>query len=264
MMLEILHVLDQFDLRRHEHNSFQHLRILAEAMKHATIDKDRYVGDPDFVDVPVERLASRAHAAELAAAIGAGRKADVVRMEMGESKNTTTLSVIDREGNVAVLTHSLGAPSGVISPGLGFMYNGCLGAYDPRPGRAASIAPGKSRFASMAPTIVFEGERPMLALGAPGGAQIPTALAQVVSNVMDFDMTILEAVVAPRISATSNTIEVSNRIPRFVTRVLEEAGYPVARSASSYVFAAVHAIHDDAGHLRGAADPQRDGMALAI
>jgi len=264
MMLEILHILDQFDLRRHEHNSSEHLRILAEAMKHATIDKDRHVGDPEFVDVPVQRLTSLAHAVELADAISSGQMASVDRLASTESRNTTTLCVIDGDGNAVALTHSLGAPSGVITPGLGFMYNGCLGAFDPRPGRAGSIAPGKSRFASMAPSIIFDGDVLTLVLGAPGGAQIPTALAQVISNVMDFDMSVLEAVVAPRISATSNTIEVSNRIPKYVTRELEASGYSIARSAASYVFAAVHAIRDEGGCLSGAADPQRDGMALAI
>ncbi|MEO8977772.1 MAG: gamma-glutamyltransferase [Casimicrobiaceae bacterium] len=264
MMLEILHILDQFDLRSIEHNAPDHLRILAEAMKLATIDKDRFIGDPDFGDVPVERLISQLHAADLASAIRAGQKADVVRMPSAESPNTTTLCVVDGDGNIVTLTHSLGAPSGVITPGLGFMYNGSLGAFDPRPGQAASIAPGKSRFASMAPCIVFDADRPVLILGAPGGAQIPTALAQVVSNVVDFEMPILEAVIAPRISATSNTVEVSNRVPRFVTRELEAMGYPIARSASSYVFAAVHGIHNRGGRLQGAADPQRDGMALAI
>ncbi|MEO5692492.1 MAG: gamma-glutamyltransferase family protein [Usitatibacter sp.] len=264
MMLEILHILDEFDLRALGHNSSVHLNILAEAMKHATIDKDRHIGDPEFVDVPAERLLSRDHVASIAAQIAAGKKANVVRLATREAKNTTTLGVIDGSGNVVCLTHSLGAPSGVITPGLGFMYNGCLGAFDPRPGRAGSLAAGKSRFASMAPSIVFEGERPSLVIGAPGGAQIPTALAQVISNVLDFDMPILEAVVAARISATSNTIEVSNRIPRFVTRSLEASGHPVARNPASYVFAAVHAIHDDGSRLRGAADPQRDGMALSV
>ena len=79
-----------------------------------------------------------------------------------ESKDTTHLSVIDSDGNAVSMTHSLGMPSGVITSGLGFMYNGCMGVFDPRPGNADSIAPGKSRFSSMSPSIVFKSGQPFL------------------------------------------------------------------------------------------------------
>src|SRR3546814_8580027 len=86
----------------------------------------------------------------------------------GESANTTHISAIDAEGNAVTMTHSLGAPSGVITEGLGFMYNGCMSVFDPRPGRAGSLAPGKSRFTAMCPSIVFKGNDPYIVIGAPG------------------------------------------------------------------------------------------------
>lgn len=264
MVLEILQILESFDLRGLGHNTPEHLRVMAEAQKLATIDKDAHVGDPEFVDVPLDRLLSPAYGAEQAAAIRSGRKAHVERLQAAESRDTTTISVVDKAGNVVVMTHSLGAPSGVITPGLGFMYNGCMAVFDPRPGRTGSIAPGKSRFASMAPTIVFKKDRPYLALGAPGGTQITLAIAQVISNVIDFDMSILEAVCAPRACATSDLVDISNRIPHYVSDALEAMGYKVARSHLSYAFAAVHGIKLDGERLSGAADPQRDGMALLV
>ena len=172
-------------------------------------------------------------------------------------------SRLNAESEAVSMTHSLGSPSGVITEGLGFMYNGCMGVFDPRPGRAGSIAPGKARFSSIAPAIVFRDGAPHLVIGAPGGTYIAGSIVQGIVNVVDFGMTMLEAVVAPRISVTSDAIDVSNRIPRFTARELEAMGYTVRRSYQSYAFAGLHAIEAQGGCLHGAADPQRDGMALA-
>jgi gamma-glutamyltranspeptidase / glutathione hydrolase len=162
------------------------------------------------------------------------------------------------------MTHSLGMPSGVVTDGLGFMYNGCMGVFDPRPGRAGSIAPGKSRFSSMCPSLVFKGGPLHLVIGAPGGTQIAMGVLQAILNTIDFDMSISDAVAAPRFSATSDVIDVSNRMPRSVTRELEQQDYTVARSYLSYAIAAVHAIRIDGGIWTGGADPGHDGMALAV
>ena len=159
MLLEMLNILEHFDLAGLGHNTAEYVRVVAEAMKRATIDKDRHVGDPRFVDVPLDRLTGKAYAAELAAEIRAGEKADVPRVstQRRAEPDTTHVSVVDAEGNCVTMTHSLGMPSGVITDGLGFMYNGCMGVFDPRPGRAGSLAPGKARFSSVVPSIVFEG-----------------------------------------------------------------------------------------------------------
>ena len=265
MLIEMLNILERFDLREMGHNSPDYIRVVAEAMKHATRDKDEQVGDPAFVAVPVERLTGKDYAADLAAAVARGEKAHVERLNApAESKTTTHISVIDKDGNAVSMTHSLGMPSGVVSDGLGFMYNGCMAVFDPRPGRAGSIRPGKARFSSVCPSILFDGERPCLVIGAPGGTQIAMGVLQVILNVVDFGMPIQEAVCAPRVSATSDAIDVSNRIPTYVTRALEAQGYEVRRSPLSYPFASVHAIRIDKGHLSGAADPNHDGMALAV
>ncbi|MCI0752363.1 gamma-glutamyltransferase [Teichococcus vastitatis] len=262
-LIELLHILGHFDLGALEHGGIEHLRILAEAMKWMTIDKDAHMGDPDFVDVPLDRLLSDGHAAALAARIRAGEKAEVARAEEpGDPPDTTVVCVVDAEGNAVSLTHTLGIPSGVITPGLGFMYNGCMSGFDPRPGRAASIAPGKSRGSAMAPTLLFQDDEPCMVLAAPGGTYIVPALAQAISNVVDFGMTMAEAVAAPRIVALSNTIDVSNRITHAVSDALAGLGYPVMRSYQSYAFGAPHGLALKDGQWQGGADPQRDGMAL--
>jgi gamma-glutamyltranspeptidase/glutathione hydrolase len=266
MLIEMLQILDEFDLAALGHNTPDYIQTVAEAMKRATADKDNHVGDPGFVDVPLDRLTAKDYARGLAARIRAGEVAHVERYRGGgaEPRHTTHISVLDAAGNAVSMTHSLGMPSGVITEGLGFMYNGCMAVFDPRPGRAGSIAPGKARFSSICPAIVFEGEEPRLVIGAPGGTQIAMGVLQATVNALAFGMPILDAVSAPRFSATSDAIDVSNRIPRFVTRELESRGYEVVRSHLSYGFAAVHGLKLQDGEWAGAADPGHDGMALAL
>lgn len=264
LMLEILQILEHFEISALAHGSAEHIRLLVEAMKRMTIDKDRFMGDPAYVEVPVDRLLSKAYAAEQARGIRDGERAEVKRLERKSQRETTHVSVVDRHGNAVALTHTLGSPSGAITDGLGFMYNGTMSRFDPRPGHAASIAPGKRRASSAAPTIVFENEKPCIVMGAPGGSYIAPAMAQGIMNVIDFGMSMLEAVAAPRIVAVSDSIDISNRIRRSVQAELEALGYDVKRSAQSYPFAALHGIQIVDGLCKGGADPQRDGMAIGV
>lgn len=265
MMIEMLNILEHFDLSAMGHNSADYIATVAEAMKYATIDKDEKLGDPAFDDVPVAHFLDRGYAADLAARIKRGDKANVIRLgHPEESRDTTHVTVVDEHGNAASMTHSLGMPSGVVTNAMGFMYNGCMSAFDPRPGMPHSIAPGKRRFTAMCPTIVFKNDEPYIVVGAPGGTFITMGVLQAILNVIDFDMSMLEAVAAPRLTANSNSIDVSNRIPHFVTEELERRGYPVERNPFSYVFAGVHGIRIRDGKWDGGADPGRDGMALAV
>lgn len=262
-MLELLHIMEQFDVGSLQHGSAEHVRILFEAMKRMTIDKDAHMGDPAYVDVPYERLLSKEHAQAHARAIKAGEVASVSRLD-GSQRDTTHISVIDKDGNAVAMTHTLGSPSGAITDGLGFMYNGTMSRFNPVPGKPGSIAPGKRRPSSAAPTIVFKGDEPSIVIGAPGGSYIAPAVAQCLMNMIDFDMSVLEAVSAPRIVGVSNTIDICNRIRHSVEDELRTQGYQVARSPQTYAFAAVHAIKIEGGVSKGAADPQRDGMAISV
>ena len=265
MLLQMLNILENFDLRTMRHNGAEYIRVVCEAMKVATADKDRYIGDPRFVQVPVESLLSKTYASEVAADIKAGRKFDVPRFNSGNpSKDTTHLSVVDKAGNCVTMTHSLGMPSGVVTKGLGFMYNGCMGVFDPRPGLTGSIAPGKARFSSICPSIVFKGDEPYVVVGAPGATQIAMGVLQAVLNVLDFDMKMSDAVAAPRFSATSNIIDVTNRVLRRETSKLEAQGYDVERSPMTYGIAWVHGIRIVDGKPDGGADPGADGIAIDV
>ena len=265
MVLIMLNILSHFDLRALGHNSPEYLRVLTETMKYATQDRVGYFGDPRFVGVPVDFLLSEDRAAERAARIRAGEKTDLVRaITLNESKTTTQVCTIDEHGNAVSMTHTLGPTSGVVTPGLGFLYNACMSIFDPRPGHPSSIAPGRGYQSSIAPTMIFDKEQLKLVIGAPGATHIPLGVLQGIVNVLDFDMDMQSAVSAPRISVTSDAIDVSNRIPSFCTSPLESAGYTVRRSPLSYAFAGVHGIHVQTDGWQGGADPGRDGMALAV
>jgi gamma-glutamyltranspeptidase/glutathione hydrolase len=260
---QILRILERFDLAALGHNTPEYIRVVAEAMKIAGRDKDENIGDPDFFTPPLARMLSDEWADAQAEKIKRGDKASLTRV-LADAPHTTTLSAVDANGMVASVTHTLATPSGVIPPGTGFMLNGAMNWYDPRPGHPSSIAPGKRRFSTMAPTIVFEGDRPVMTIGAPGGAWIGIAILQGIVNVLDFGMTMQEAVQAPRFSATSDKIDISNRIPRATQRALEAMGYEVVRSPLTFAFAGVHGITMWDGNLEGGADPQRDGYPAGV
>jgi gamma-glutamyltranspeptidase/glutathione hydrolase len=263
MLVEILNILENFDLSAIGHNSTEYIRIVAEAMKAATADKDTCVGDPSFVDIP-DYLTEKVYAAEIADRIRSGERMLVTRLGQPEPKDTTHVVVVDKAGMCVTMTHSLGMPSGVISDGLGFMYNGCMAVFDPRPGRAGSIAPGKSRFSSVVPTIAFRDGAPHIVLGAPGGTQIVMGVLQAMLNVMDFNMSMVEAVSAPRFSATSNAIDITNRIPGYAVEPLQANGYQIIRAAETFGIGAVHGIRIDGKTLSGGADPGHDGVSLGV
>lgn len=263
MLIEMLNILEGFDLAALGHNSTEYIRLVAEAMKAATADKDAHVGDPAFVEIP-PHLTDKDYAAGIAGRIRAGERLSVERVGQPEAPDTTHVAVVDRDGMCVTMTHSLGMPSGAIPEGLGIMLNGCMAVFDPRPGRAGSIAPGKSRFSSICPTIVFRDGKPRIVIGAPGGTQIAMGVLQALVNVMDFDMSMADAVSAPRFSATSDAIDITNRIPGYTVEPLQAEGYQVIRSPLTFGIAAVHGIRIDGGRLSGGADPGHDGVALRV
>ncbi len=263
MIIIMLNILENFDLVAMGHNSADYIATVSEAMKIATADKDARMGDPRFFDVPLEELMSKDYGRRMADRIKRGEKTSVPRLNGGgpESKETTHICVADTHGNCVSMTHSLGSSSGVVTDGLGFMYNNCMMVFDPRPGRAGSLAAGKARFTALSPTIVLKDDKPFFLVGAPGGTTITMGNLHAILNVIDFGMTAQEAVAAPRFITTSDTIEVTNRIYRATERELQARGYPTRRHAESFLTPTVHGIRIVDGKLDGGADPSGDGMS---
>ena len=271
VLIEILNILEEYDLSKLGFNSPEYIHIVSQAMKASFADRNRFLGDPAFVDVPVEQLISKRHARRWKERIDRGEKIDVGFDRSREGSNTTHLSVVDEAGNCVSLTHTLGYGSGVVTPGLGFMYNNFMIAFDPVPGGPNSIASGKMRTTGGSPTIVFKDGAPYMVLGAPGGTRIISAVLQTILNVIDRGMTILEAVSAPRIDCQGEITDVEGRIPRWVCEGLSARGHQVVRDLASYgvyptTAARVHAILIDEtrGRLSGGADPRGYGVALAV
>ncbi len=264
-LIAILNILEGYDLAALGHNSPDYIYIVSMAMKAAFADRNRTIADPDFDDVPVEWMISKERAAYWREHIDAGDPLDVDEA-LTESPHTTHVTVVDDAGNCVSLTHSLGMSSGVITPGLGFMYNNSMINFYPLPGHPNSIAPRKSRSTGMAPTIVYQGDKPRLVLGSPGASRIITSNVQVILNVLDFGMGIGEAVYAPRFDCQVNDIRCHKRIPEYVCAEVRKR-HPIRRIPQSHGgFALVHAIEIDpqTGKLTGAADTGADGMALLV
>ena len=269
VLIEILNILEEYDLCKLGFNSPEYIHIVSQAMKASFADRNRHLGDPAFVDVPVEQLIAKEHGRRWKDRIDSGAEFDVGFDRSREGSNTTHLSIVDQAGNCVSLTHTLGYGSGVVTPGLGFMYNNFMVAFDPLPGGPNSIAPGKMRTTGGSPTIVFKDGAPFLVLGAPGGIRIISAVLQTILNVIDHGMTILEAVSAPRIDCQGEIIDVEGRIPRWTCETLMARGHHVVRDLASYgvnptTAARVHAILIDEVHgsLSGGADPRGYGVAL--
>ncbi len=264
-LVAILNILEGYDLAALGHNTPEYIYLVSMAMKAAFVDRNRLMADPEFNDVPIQWMMSKDRAAVWRAHIDAGKPIEPDFAPTG-TPTTTHVSVVDRWGNCVALTHSLGASSGVITPGLGFMYNNSMINFDPMPGNANSIAPGKGRTTGMAPAIVSWQGKPVLVLGSPGATRIITSNLQVILNVLDFGMNINDAVHAPRFDCQVNYIRCHARIPEYVCAEVRKR-HPIERFPFSHGgFALVHAIKIDpqTGALSGAADTGADGMALLV
>jgi len=264
-LLEILNILEGYDLAALGHNSPAYIYLVSMAMKAAFADRNPLLADPLFADVPTDWMISKERAAAWRSRIDAGAPI-MVSFSAGESPHTTHVSVIDDAGMAVALTHSLGASSGVITPGLGFMYNNSMINFHPLPGHPNSIAPGKGRTTGMTPTIITRAGRPALVIGAPGATRIITSIAQVILNVLDFGMSVSDAVLAPRFDCQGDVIRCQARIPEYVCAEVRQR-HPIERLPYSHGgLALVHAIQVDeqTGKLAGAADAGAGGMALEV
>ncbi len=271
-LLAILNILEGYDLAALGHNSPEYVFLVSMAMKAAFADRNPCMGDPEFAHLPLEWMIAKDRAAEWRQHIDAGKPIQVA-FASPEPADTTHVSVVDEHGNCVALTHSLGMSSGVITPGLGFMYNDSMVNFHPLPAHANSIAPRKGRTTGMAPTIVYGrtlgqggNDRPVLVIGAPGATRIITSIAQVVLNVTDFGMGISDAVLAPRFDCQGDLIKCQARIPEYVCAEVRKK-HPIERLPQSHGgFGLVHAIAVDpeTGVLSGAADTGSGGMALKV
>ncbi len=259
ILLQLLKVLERFEIAGLEHNGPRHGFILSAALAWAGVTRFRYLSDPEHNDVPVDELLSDARADEIVGEIEKGVLPDAVAL--GKPGGTTQLIVVDEAGNCVSLTHTLTSCSGVVVPGTGFTWNDCVALMDPTLGRPNSYVPGRARASALAPTILFRDGEPWLILGAPGGWSITSAVAQVLSNIVDFGMTPVEAVVAPRFHSEGSPVFCEGRVPERTVQALRDRGVPLERSLHNYhaSFARPQAVMLTESGYRAACDPRSDG-----
>ncbi|GIX30720.1 MAG: hypothetical protein KatS3mg124_1192 [Porticoccaceae bacterium] len=251
-LLQMLNILAGWDLRALGHNGADHLHRLAEAMRRAYADRSRYLGDPDFVAVPVARLLDPAYAARLRAGIDLTRATPSSSVAPGlepapESPDTTHFAVWDEAGNVVSNTYTLNFSygSGISVAGAGFLLNnemddfaaapGVPNAYGLVGGEANAVAGGKRPLSSMTPVILLRDGEPILATGSPGGSRIITTVLQLISNVVDFGMNLAEATAAPRIHHQwlPDVLEVEEGISPDTVARLAAMGHRVETAATT-------------------------------
>ncbi|MCO4319476.1 gamma-glutamyltransferase [Phyllobacterium sp. 21LDTY02-6] len=214
IICEILNVLEGYPLGYLGSGSAQTVHAMVEAMRFAYVDRNKSLGDPDFVDNPVEQLVDKKYAKEIRDKISpfkAGVSQDLMPEGFGESKETTHYSIVDQEGNAVAVTYTLNGSfgAGVVAPGTGILLNNEMDDFTSKPGspnlyglvqgEANAIAPKKTPLSSMSPTIISRDGRPFMVIGSPGGARIITITLEAIINVIDHGMNIQEAIDAPRI-----------------------------------------------------------------
>jgi gamma-glutamyltranspeptidase/glutathione hydrolase len=266
-LVQMLNLLEGYDLRALGYGTPGSLHLLAEVMKIAFADRDASTGDPAFIDIPVDRLLSRDYARQRRAGIDparAGRHGPAVTTAR-EAAHTTHVTVADADGNVVAMTQTINSLFGarVAVPGTGVLLNNTMALFDPHPGHALSVAPGKRMTSSMAPTMVFRDGRPWLALGLPGGVRIFTSVLQALVNAIDHGMTVQEAVEAPRIWTQGQELEVELGVPETVRDALGALGHEVRPVPA--VAGGMNAIaFGDDGALTGAACWRADGTPIGV
>jgi gamma-glutamyltranspeptidase / glutathione hydrolase len=263
---QMLNILEGYDLTTSGFGTAETIHLLAEALKIAFADRAAASGDPAYVNVPVERLTSKDYAAERRRAIDPTRAQTWgAGVEQLEGAHTTHMTAADAFGNVVATTQTINNLFGAkfLIPGLGVIPNNYMNLFDPRPGHALSLAPGKRVTTSMSPMMALRDGKLVYALGLPGGKRIFPSAMQALINLIDHGMSLQEAVEAPRIWTEGNALEVEPAVPDNVRAKLRSMGHDVVAMAT--VAGGMNAIEFlDDGSLSGAACWRADGTAIGI
>ena len=275
-ILQMLNVLEDYKLGEFQHNSAFYLHLLGEAMKHAFADRAQFLGDPDFVHVPVGKLTAKNYADWIRKRIAPDRTRPAAFYGYhhfhAEKGGTSHFSVVDRFGNAVACTQSVNTRFGskLIAAGTGMVLNNEMDDFAIHPevgnvygligNEANALQPQKRPLSSMSPTIMLRGNRPELVVGASGGPRIISATLQTILNVIDFGMPAVAAVSAPRVHHQwlPERLNVESKIAAEVRAPLERRGHTLREQASLGI---VQAIQSEAGKFSGAADPRKTSRA---
>ena len=278
-LVQILNMLEQWPLAQWGQNSAQTLHHMAESSKLAYADRSEYLGDPDFVKIPLKGLTSKRYAESLAKTIDPNRARPAKEIKPGqpqpyESDQTTHYSVVDKAGNAVAVTYTLNTNfgSGIVAKGTGILLNnemddfaakpGVANAYGLVGGDANAVAAKKRPLSSMTPTLVLKDGKPTLVTGSPGGARIITTVLQTVVNTIDFGNNPAEAAAAPRVHHqwTPDELRVEKGLSPDTLALLKQRGHNIAVKPS---MGRTQTIQIRNGMLYGYSDPRNpDGQTL--
>ena len=265
-LIEFLNVLALRDIGEMGFGSSATIHLMAEAMQLVFADRNRYLADPEFQEIPYDRLLSEFHAKELMSQILPNTvMPELASPLLAESDDTSHITTADREGNIVSATQTVNHIFGskVVVPGTGVLLDNTMANFDPHPNLANSVEPYKRVASSMAPVIVYRGGRPVFALGLPGGIRIWTSVAQAIVNIVDHGMTPQEAVEAPRMFTQGQEVELEEEFGSEVATSLRNIGHEVTMVKN--VAGGMNIIEfGDASTLAGSSCWRSDGGAVAV
>ena len=263
-IVEMLNILESFDLAGMGFGSVDSVHLLAEVLKIAFEDRKLYTGDPAFVDVPIEKLINKKYAAERRALINMSRTRPINTSYSGDSNHTTHVTAADADGNVIAATHTLNSAFGskVTVPGTGMLLNNTMFIFDPHPGLANSIEPGKRVTSSMSPIIIEKQGNPVFALGCVGGPRIFPSVMQAIVNLIDHQMSPQQAVEAPRIWTLGEELEMEDQYSAGLQEQLRDRGHDI--SELKIIGGGMGMIKFEGEDLIGASCWRADGTPMGI
>lgn len=268
-VIQMLNILEGYDIGALGFGSPESLHLLAEVLKIAFADRAAATADPAFVDVPVEKLISKTYAAERRAQIDRHKAQSwSAGVTAGESANTTHVTVADADGHVVTSTQTINSLFGArfILPGIGVIPNNYMYLFDPHPGKALSVAPGKRITTSQAPLMALRDGKPVYALGLPGGLRIFGSAMQALVNLIDHGMTLQQAVEAPRLWTQGQMVELEDGFPQATRDALTGFGHDIL--PVPHVGGGMNAIRflpeNAGGGLEGAACWRADGTPIGV
>ena len=268
IIVEMLNILEHFDVSALDPESPAYFHLLSEVMKLCYADRARYMGDPEYVDVPVAGLTNKAYAKAQAARIDLNRSQTYEAADPWpfESDSTTSYAILDAAGNMVAVTKTVDATfaSGLVAEGTGILLNDTLFDFSTDPLSPNVVAGNKRPLSSMSPTLVLKDGQPVLVLGAPGATRIISGVLQVITKIIDHGMDVQAAIDAVRMHDDFGIFIIERRVDETVLEALRAMGHKVNASEVWFTFPCVQAVQRlDDGTLRGAADPRRDGKAAA-
>jgi gamma-glutamyltranspeptidase/glutathione hydrolase len=274
-IIQLLNIIENWPVNKWKHNSIEYIHHLSEAFRYVFADRAKYLGDPDFVSIPVDKLTSKKYAKIIASQIDPNRPQKTYpygtfNEKQHDKESTTHLCVIDKDRNIVSLTQSINHffGSGIIPEKTGFILNNHMDDFSHGTDSPNAPGPGRRPVSSMAPLIMFKKGIPFLILGSPGGTRIFPSLTQIVVNTVDFGMSMDEAIEAPRFFTYSSggkprMISFESRIFESTIKALEKMGHSIRiREAFDKYFGGAQGINILSGRniLHGGADSRRDGF----